>query len=329
MSKKRKERCPQCCFLEVIKWGKQAGRQRFKCKNCNSFFTLRRKDMSKLNRFVWFKWWIIGKQTLQQISELSGYSLRQLSRWFGEYLDDYPTLKMNGIGKVNLLIDGTWFANKICLVVYSEQTIRKTIFYRVTNDEIEKEIEEDFRNIQSLGITVDSVTCDGCQSILKAVRTSCPDVKIQRCLVHIKRECETWLTKQPQSEAGTELYDIVRLISRIKTINDMLQWKYMLSNWHSKHVSFVNEKSVNKNSGKEWYTHKMLRKAYIHLRRALPYMFTFIANSDIPKSTNALESFFGHLKDNIILHRGLSINHHRNYLKWYLYFNNEDGKKDR
>lgn len=71
----------------------------------------------------------------------------------------------------------------------------------------------------------------------------------------------------------------------------------------------------------------MLRKAYIHLRRALPYMFTFIANPDNPKSTNALESFFGHLKDNIILYRGLSMNHHRNYLKWYLYFNNEDGKK--
>ncbi len=70
MSKKRKERCPQCGFLEVIRWGKQAGRQRFKCKNCNSSFTLRRKDISKSNRFVWFKWWVMGKQTLQQISEL-------------------------------------------------------------------------------------------------------------------------------------------------------------------------------------------------------------------------------------------------------------------
>lgn len=43
MSKKRKERCPQCGFIEVIKWDKQSGRQRFKCKNCDSVFTLRRK----------------------------------------------------------------------------------------------------------------------------------------------------------------------------------------------------------------------------------------------------------------------------------------------
>ncbi|MBO5829152.1 MAG: IS1 family transposase, partial [Paludibacteraceae bacterium] len=120
MSKKRKERYPQCVFLEVIRWGKQAGRQRFKCKNCNSSFTLRRKDISKSNRFVWFKWWITGKQTLKQISELSGYSTRQLSRWFDEYLDDYPTWKIKCGNKVNLLIDGTWFSNKICLVVYRD-----------------------------------------------------------------------------------------------------------------------------------------------------------------------------------------------------------------
>ena len=37
-------------------------------------------------------------------------------------------------------------------------------------------------------------------------------------------------------------------------------------------------------------------------------MFSFIDNPRIPKSTNALESFFGHLKDN------------KNFIKWYLFF---------
>ena len=109
----------------------------------------------------------------------------------------------------------------------------------------------------------------------------------------------------------------------------MLEWKRMLSDWHSKYVSYVNTKTINKESNKEWFTHKMVRKAYIHIRRALPNMFSLIECPDIPKSTNALEPFFGHLKDNVILHRGLSSKHHQNYLKWYLYFKNEGGKKDR
>jgi hypothetical protein len=44
-------------------------------------------------------------------------------------------------------------------------------------------------------------------------------------------------------------------------------------------------------------------------------MFHYLENPDIPKTTNGLESFFGHLKQNISLHRGLSKEHYKNYIK--------------
>ena len=91
MAKTRRERCPNCGFLEVIKWGRRGNHQRYKCKNCGSLFTFRRKDISKVNRFVWFEWWVLRKQTIPQISEFSGYSERQLYRRFNEYLEEYPT----------------------------------------------------------------------------------------------------------------------------------------------------------------------------------------------------------------------------------------------
>ena len=34
MAKTRRERCPYCGFLDVIKWGRRDGHQRYKCKNC-------------------------------------------------------------------------------------------------------------------------------------------------------------------------------------------------------------------------------------------------------------------------------------------------------
>lgn len=43
----------------------------------------------------------------------------------------------------------------------------------------------------------------------------------------------------------------------------------------------------------------------------------------------SLESFFGHLKDNLRIHRGLSQDHMDNFVKWYLYFADEKKKKDR
>ena len=327
MSKTRKERCPQCGFLDVIKWGRQSGHQRFKCKNCGSLFTFRRKDVSQSNRFVWFEWWVMGKQTLEQIADLSGYSTRQLSRWFDEYLEDYPTWHTNGNERVNLLIDGTWFPNKLCLVLYRDETVKSTLFYRLTDDEWAEEIEEDLRNIQSLGIEIESVTSDGGRNIIKAVTAACPNALRQRCLAHIQRECLTWLTRHPQSMAGKDLREIVVMISQIETRNDMLYWKRLLSEWHDQYVSYINTRTIKAESHREWFTHKMVRKAYAHLRGALPNMFVFVEHPGVPKTTNALESFFGHMKGNISLHRGLSKKHYKNYVKWYLFFRQKSSKK--
>lgn len=329
MSKNRKERCPECGFLDVIKWGKRGGHQRYKCKNCGSLFTFRRKDISKANRFVWFEWWILGKQTIEQISALSGYSTRQLSRWFDEYLEECPAWEVKFHERVNLLIDGTWFPNKLCLVLYRNETVKSTLFYRMSDDEWEEEMVEDLRNIQRLGIEIESVTSDGGANIIKAVRKACPKAVRQRCLAHIQRECLTWLTKHPKGDAAKSLRHIAALICKVETRNDMLYWKQMLNEWHGLHGDYINDKTVNEVSHNEWFTHKMVRKAYVHIRRALPDMFHFLDNPRIPKTTNALESYFGHLKENISLHRGLSRKHYQNYVKWYIYFRERDNKHKR
>ena len=322
MTISRKERCPSCGSLAVIKWGRRNGHQRYKCQDCIRTFTFRRKDVSSKNRFVWFRWWVLRKQTLAEISSLSGYSERQLSRWFDVYLEKYPRWEIQRRERVNLLIDGTWFPNKLCLVVYRDESVKATLLYRITDEELEKEICEDLENIRSLGIEVESVTTDGGSGIIKAVRQVFPQAVRQRCLAHIQRECLTWLTRNPKSEAGLELRQIAMTISAIKTNNDRLYWCGMFRDWHERHKEYLNARTTSKVSDSEWYTHKMVRKAYIHLRRALPDMFRFIENPRIPKTTNALESFFGHLKENISIHRGLSFRHYQNYLKWYLYFRN-------
>ena len=84
--------------------------------------------------------------------------------------------------------------------------------------------------------------------------------------------------------------------------------------------------------GSKWseektYTHDNVRRAYIHLHRAIPNMFKYIDEPDVPNNTNSLESFFGHLKDNLRIHRGLSPEHQDNFIKWYLYFADEKKRK--
>ncbi len=327
MSKKRREKCPECSSLHVISHGNRSGHQRYKCKNCGKVFTFRRRDISEQNRFVWFKWWILKKQTITQVSELSGHSVRQLSRWFNEYLEQYPEWEIQRREKVNLLIDGSWFPNKMCLIVYRDDKVKKTLFYRVTDDEWEEEIREDIENLLSAGVEIESVTSDGGRNIIKAVKKACPEAIRQRCLAHIQRECLIWITKYPQSNAGKDLRRIVCLISKIKFHNDRMEWQKLFAEWSEIYQEYLNEKSFKADTHREWYTHKMVRKAYIHIKKAMPDMFHFLDNPNIPKTTNALESFFGHLKENISLHRGMTKRHSQNYVKWYLYFRNLDNKE--
>lgn len=326
MQKTRKKRCPECGFLSTQKWGTRNGHQRYKCNNCGSLFTFRRKDVSQRNKFIWFEWWILRKQTIAEISQMSGYSEKTLRNWFDEYLKSYPQWEIQRREKVNLLIDGTWFPNKLCLVLFRDERVKTTLFYRLTDNEWEEEIYEDLMNIQSLGIEIESITSDGGSNIIKSVKRACPEAKHQRCLAHIQRECLIWLTKHPKSDAGKDLRHIVTLIHKIETLNDSLYWKFLFKQWYEQYKEFVNTKSCKPETNTQWYTHKMVRKAYVHIRRALPNMFHFIENPAIPKTTNALESFFGHLKENISLHRGLSYTHYQNYVKWYLYFRNEANK---
>lgn len=93
------------------------------------------------------------------------------------------------------------------------------------------------------------------------------------------------------------------------------------------YCEYLNQKTVpDDDPQRAWFTHKMVRKSFINIRRALPDLFHYLGNSDIPKSTNALESFFGHLKTNLRQHRGLSKEHFKNYVKWYLFFKNNCDK---
>lgn len=110
-------------------------------------------------------------------------SKSKIQRIFKHYLATPPVFTM-----VNIILDGTYFSNDICLVVYRNNDIRCTQLYRLSDNEHYEEIREDLENLKALNIQIDSVTCDGHRAIIKAVRKVFKgEVVIQRYLVHIQR----------------------------------------------------------------------------------------------------------------------------------------------
>lgn len=320
---KYKKRCWACGFVDSIKWGKQGGKQRYKCKNCGIFFTGSKPSVSKSNRFVWFRKWIFERDTLIELSRQSGYSVRTLKRYFHDYLQKPPMLSVYPSERVNLIIDGTYFSNNLCLIIYRDNTIKFTQLYRLTDGEWFEELAEDLSNLLQLGVQIESITCDGHKALLKAIRHVCHQVTVQRCLIHIQRMCRIWLSNKPKSDAGRELKKIISRVHLIKTPLQRDYWIVSLVQWHETFKGYIGQKTINPLTGRYWYTHKLVRRSFMTIKNALPDMFPYLDNQRIPNSTNGLESFFGHLKGHLNIHRGLSHQHRKQFIQWYLYFRNK------
>jgi transposase-like protein len=210
--------------------------------------------------------------------------------------------------------------NNFC---YQDNAINYTQLFRFSDAERFEEIKEDLSNLKNLGLQITSITCDGHKATLKAVRKTMPGVILQRCLVHIQRMCLLWLTARPTYEAGKELRSLVLMIHRIQTYNDKQYWIQQLLIWEQKFTAFLKEKTYKAETGRYWYTHRLIRRSFFTIKRALPNMFHYLDDENIPKTTNGIESYFGHLKNHLDLHRGLSKNNRVNFIKWYIYFRNK------
>ncbi len=167
------------------------------------------------NRFVWFKKWILERQTFQTLSRDSDLSIDTLQRTFYAFLKQAPEVKILKSKGINLRVDATYF-QQFCLLCYQDHHTNYTQLLRFSDGEHYDEIKEDLNNLIKLGLQIESITTDGHKSILKAIRKVLPDVVSQRCLVHIQRMCLLWLTQYPKHIAGVELRALVLMIQKSK-----------------------------------------------------------------------------------------------------------------
>lgn len=148
----------------------------------------------------------------------------------------------------------------------------------------------------------------------------------QRCLVHTQRRCQSLLTRNPQSEAGQQLLEIVRLLNKVSSEQEKNIWIKWFERLEERHGDFLKERTHGaKEDGSKtwWYTHKNIRTAYRTIRSSIDHLFLYLEHEGLDKDTNGLESEFSHLKQKIRLHRGLKRERKLAAIYWYLHFVNQ------
>ena len=210
-----------------------------------------------------------------------------------------------------MLVDTTYFGERQqdtiwCLVVFRDAYSKEDIWWEYSLVETTISYLRGRKALEDLGYEIISVTGDGFGGIRQAFK----GVPLQMCHVHMERIIIRETTRKPKLEAGIELLALVRTL---KTTNSVI-FRKRLHLYVVKYRDFLNEKTINPETGGTFWTHQKYRKAFHSLNRFEEYLFTYEQNSSIPKTTNSLEGHFRHINEISAVHCGLSRGHKQRLL---------------
>jgi len=162
--------------------------------------------------------------------------------------------------------------------------------------------KQGIKELQSKGFTIKAIVCDGRRGLIQ----SFGNIPVQMCQFHQVAIIRRYLTRNPIMPASIELMGIVCLMKQ----TDKESFEGALCEWHNKWKSFLNERTINEETGKSFFTHKRLRSAYRSLKTNLNWLFTWYdyIELNIPNTTNAIDGNFADLKTKLRNHNGLSKN---------------------
>lgn len=323
-------RCPTCSTKLQKRGLTAAGTQRWFCPHCSSSATRPRPDLSQafvLERFVA---WLMGKQSQAELT-LPDRTWRDQTAWCWQVV---PRPTLTGEAYPVILLDGIRIGSLVCLIA---RTPSYVIGWAWVGWESSHTWEKLLKQFPSPSVAV----CDGQKGILLALARCWPSTRIQRCIFHVWQNIRVKLTLFPQTEAGQHLLLLTKvLLKGIHTTEDARRWQGKLQTWEQLHGDFIRERTVNpdpKPGQRKWrYTHERVRSAYRQLAKLLRdnQLFTYLNETvttlPIPRTTNYVEGGINsQLRMKLKLHRGMSEEHQRRLVEWYLYSRTESPKPPR
>ena len=204
------------------------------------------------------------------------------------------------------IIDATRVGYTWTLVVRDPHE-RENVYAREISWETTSAYQFAYASLKEQGFSFSAVVCDG---RFVATYGLFPGVPVQMCHFHQLQIVIRYLTQNPKLEAGIELLDLTRTLPRTDEASFTDVFRLWQRTWHT----FLQEKTIDPETGRSHWTHKRLRQARDSIVVHLPFLFIFQRYPDlkIPNTTNSLDGSFRKVKTAIGVHAGLT---HRRKIK--------------
>lgn len=311
---------PKCpiCHKAMTKHGKtKAGKQRWRCKSCNS--TKTHSINSDAKQLKVFLDWLMSRKR-QTDMKVSGRTFRRNTSKFWRYWALPPLI--DEIHRV-VYVDGIHLGRKaVILIACSDEYVLGWYLAR-------HEHTQAWVNLLRRIAPPDMVVSDGGQGFLSAVKQVWPDTQVQRCVFHAYSQARRYTTRNPRLVPGRELLLIANELLHIKTEKEALTWLRKYFDWCKCWDEFLAEKTFIE--GRYVFTHERLRKAKTSLNRLINsgYLFTYLdpllsLGGVLPSMNNVIEGGVNApIREMLRLHRGLSLNRRIKAIFWWCYLNTE------
>jgi len=271
---------------------------------------------------------VLWGQTYEMLSSISEYSIQHLAKHFHHYLNlnppYLPKLDQSGMDEAYLLIDGLWFRRWYVMMVYRQSKNLNILHISMAGKEVSTKISKDLKHLtNNLGYRFTGVVTDGGTGIVSAVNEVFPHIPHQICLAHMHRRIIAAIGRHSKDHQILKLRNLADYVWLIESKEALNWWKKKVWKWERENFWFLIEKRHD-TEGNWWYIHKGVRKAKRMLISLPNTSFKFLDHPLMPKTTNEIEAQFGHLSKRWLAHRGLKTERWENFMKWFVYFYNQE-----
>lgn len=251
--------------------------------------------------------------TVRQLHHISGLSSSSLRRILHYWLAHPPVLDTIDLKSArHLIFDGTFLQRRHGIVAVMNASLHRILYGQYgIHENSQPQLQIFFATLKARGLHPISYTVDGNPHVIRVLRSIWPTIIIQRCLVHIQRQGLMWCRRHPSRYDAKQLRKLLLLVTSIRTRYQKDDFIAAVQEWE-KHYGRILDDIPERG----WVVSD-IKRARSMLIKALPNMFHYLDDPNIPTTTNGLEGYFARLKNHYRQHRGLSVSLRANYFAWY------------
>lgn len=262
----------------------------------------------------------MGKQTIEEASSCSRSTFERRVEAFWKL---WPLSSYTGEVHRIIFVDGIYITKKLVVLIACTKT--RVVAWHLARSEC----SEAWAALLLKLAPPKMVVTDGGTGFKKACCAIWPNTRVQRCLVHVKRQVVRKTTLHPKLDCGSELLHIARALPKTKDPSQAALWLADYTNWCTRWESFLREFTLK--DGRKQYVHEKLRSARHSLNKLVndKTLFTFIEmqqeyGGDWDSTNNVIEGGVNaQIRLMLLHHRGLSTIRRVKAVFWWCYLHSD------